>query len=304
MTDDKAPPLSVVMSVYNGRRYLRQAVESILTQTFRDFEFIIIDDGSTDESPAMLDAYARGDSRVKVIHQANTGLTYALNVGILASHAPLIARMDADDISHPTRFEKQMAYMATHPRCAALGTAVRLITRRGDVINIERNPTDHATIEKRLLEGAGGIIRHPAAMLRREMLDKIGLYRDITRSSQDLDLYLRLARVGELANLDEPLLDYRIHPASTTANHTDHDREEIMAFMRDAYRERGLGEPPASVAGSASADETAATWNRRWAIHALHAGYRKAARYFALASLRAQPCSVENLRLLWWTLRG
>src|SRR5438045_3930995 len=109
-----SPTVSVLMPVYNGARYLAEAVESILAQTYRDFEFVIVDDGSTDRSPAMLDEYARRDSRVRIVRRGNTGIVGALNDAIADSKAPLIARMDADDVSLPDRLEKQVGYMREH----------------------------------------------------------------------------------------------------------------------------------------------------------------------------------------------
>ncbi|MBI5094602.1 MAG: glycosyltransferase family 2 protein [Candidatus Hydrogenedentes bacterium] len=110
-----APAVSVVMSVYNGERYLAEAIESILGQTYRDFEFIIIDDGSTDESLKIVEGYASRDNRIRLVSRPNRGLAAALNDGIEIARAPIIARMDADDVSLPKRFEKQMLYMAQHP---------------------------------------------------------------------------------------------------------------------------------------------------------------------------------------------
>src|SRR4051794_24772902 len=111
------PPISVLLAVYNGGRYLRAAVDSILTQTFTDFEFIIIDDGSTDGSLATLREFAQRDPRINLVSRPNKGLTVTLNEGIALARGEFLARMDADDIALPQRFEKQIAYLRDHPEC-------------------------------------------------------------------------------------------------------------------------------------------------------------------------------------------
>src|SRR5262245_4670824 len=117
-----APPLvSVVMPVYNAAAYVAQAVESIRAQTLGDFEFIIVNDGSTDRSPRLLEGFAARDSRIKLISRPNTGIVGALNDGVAAARGELIARMDADDVSLPTRLEKQVTFMRSHPQVVALG---------------------------------------------------------------------------------------------------------------------------------------------------------------------------------------
>src|SRR5258706_14041022 len=117
-----SPAVSVVMPVYNGERYLASAIDSILAQTFTDFELIAVDDGSTDSSLPMLKRYAERDPRVRVISRPNTGIVGALSDAIAAARAPLIARMDADDLSLPLRFERQVAYLSGHPQCVLVGT--------------------------------------------------------------------------------------------------------------------------------------------------------------------------------------
>src|SRR4051812_26679567 len=122
-----SPTVSVLMAVYNGEQYLREAVNSILSQTFKDFEFIIIDDGSTDRSPELLASYARADSRVKLISRPNKGLTKSLNEGLHAARGEFVARMDGDDISLPERFERQVSYLREHPEVVLVGSRVEFI---------------------------------------------------------------------------------------------------------------------------------------------------------------------------------
>ena len=121
------PAISVVMPVYNAGRYLAAAVESMLAQDFGNFEFVIVDDGSTDDSPRQLEAFAGRDSRVKVISRANTGIVGALNDGVHAATADLIARMDADDLCTPNRLRVQRDYLLANPKCVAVGSRILLI---------------------------------------------------------------------------------------------------------------------------------------------------------------------------------
>ena len=187
------PRISVIMSVYNSERFLREAVDSILSQTFRDFEFIIINDGSSDSSLNILKKYAEQDNRILLINQENIGLTKSLNKAIELTNGELIARMDADDISRPERFAQQVAYLDSNPDCVALGCEVMQVDMDGDPICPMDIPLSHEKIEALLLTGNGGAIRHPAVMLRRETLITIGKYRDKFQTAQDLDLFLRFS---------------------------------------------------------------------------------------------------------------
>lgn len=130
-----APAVSVVMSVFNEEAHVAEAIESILKQTFADFEFIIIDDASTDGSPALIETYAQKDSRIKVFTQPeNQGLAVSLNKGLRQATGTYLARMDADDISYPERFQKQFDYLERHPELGALGTFMKEIDEKGEVV--------------------------------------------------------------------------------------------------------------------------------------------------------------------------
>ena len=129
-----SPAVTVLMSVFNGEAYLRKAIESILGQTFFDFEFLIINDGSTDDTGAILEHEAKRDARIKVFEQDNQGLVGSLNFGLSKARGRLIARIDADDIAYPQRLEKQVAYMAKHTELLALGSAITLIDDQGRTV--------------------------------------------------------------------------------------------------------------------------------------------------------------------------
>ncbi len=202
----RTPNISVVLPVYDGEHHLADAVRSVLAQTFRDFELIVIDDGSTDRTGAILSDFS--DARLRIVRfPANRGLVEALNVGIRESKSELIARMDADDLCMPRRFERQVAFMNAHPEVDACGTWTRVFgNRRG----VRRLPVEPEHVRAHLF--FGGAIDHPSLMMRRAFVTQNGLtYNDDFPCAEDLDFLMRAADVGTLANVPEVLLRYRTH---------------------------------------------------------------------------------------------
>ncbi len=201
------PAISVVMAVYNGERYLAEAVDSILNQTFSDFEFIIIDDASQDNTPAILEKYH--DSRiVRLKNDTNAGLSASLNHGIEVARGSYVARMDADDISHPERLDRQYNRLVVDPELDVLGTAYVEITNQGLIIEEASPPTTHSLIVWNLL--LHNVMAHPSIMMRRDAVLTIGGYNPAFRLSQDYELWTRLALKGRFANLPERLLKHRV----------------------------------------------------------------------------------------------
>ena len=195
------PRISVVMSVYNGERFLREAVDSILGQTFTDFEFIIIDDGSTDSTRAILESY--DDPRIVIMHQENIGLTKSLNRGLATARGELIARMDDDDISLNQRLEKQVEFLDAHPDVGVLGIKGHSIDEYGKIKGRCSNPCTHEEIVGNLL--LDNMFIHSSVVFRKALVDEYGAYREYAYMGQDYDLFLRLSRLTRLANLSEPL---------------------------------------------------------------------------------------------------
>lgn len=211
------PLVSVVMSVYNGYPYLEQAIESILEQSYPHFEFICIDDGSTDDTWQILRRYEQHDHRIVLLqNEQNLGYTRSLNRGIQVSRGEFIARQDADDISLPLRFEKQVAYLLEHPEVGLVGAIPEFIDDRGDLIPVGGYTllTDYQSIHEKLLDV--NCIRHGSVMIRRTCLDLVGIYDPELEPSEDYDLWLRLAEVSHLVNLSEPLYQYREHSNSVS----------------------------------------------------------------------------------------
>ncbi len=196
------PEISVLMSVYNGQERVGAAVESLLAQTFQDFELLIVDDASTDATPEILSGYE--DPRLRVLHNdRNLGLTRSLNRALPRANAPLVARQDHDDVSVPGRLQRQVAYMRQHPECVALSSWYELVTEEGEV-HKRRPPVRDTAIRWKLLFGTP--LAHPALMARTAALRKIDGYDEALPFAQDYDLECRLADVGRLHNLPEYLV--------------------------------------------------------------------------------------------------
>jgi glycosyltransferase involved in cell wall biosynthesis len=205
-----SPSISVLLSCYNGARWLDDAIKSVLNQTFKDFEFLLVDDGSTDNSLEIINIFAKIDPRIVVISKINTGLADSLNVGIQQARGEWIARLDADDISEPTRLEKQLEFVQKNPEVVLLGTGLMLINEKGIPVKSFRYPGDHSSLLKKLYT-SGKFPAHSSAFFRTSVVRSIGGYRPRIRRAQDRDLWLRLSEVGQLASIDEPLVKIRRH---------------------------------------------------------------------------------------------
>lgn len=297
-----SPPISVLLAVYNGQRYLPQAVESVLAQTFGDFEFIAIDDGSTDHTRSILETYAAKDSRLRLISRPNKGLTVTLNEGIGLAHGEFLARMDADDICRPTRFATQLAYLQSHPDCVLVGSRVLLIDPDGLPIRQACDEQTHEQIDQAHLNRLWPVV-HPAVMMRTNAVRQVGGYRNQYNTLEDLDLFLRLAEVGKLANLPEVLLDYRQHFASVTHSRSEQQMRIRQSIYDETYARRGKASP---TEAPVVRDEPRrrSEQHQSWAWAALKAGNINTARKHALATVRQAPCSLDSWRVLACALRG
>lgn len=208
-----SPKVSVVMAVYNGEKYLRPAIESILGQTFTDFDFIIVDDGSIDQTPEILKCY--DDGRMRVISQDNQGLAASLNRGIRASSAEYIARLDADDLAAPMRLEKQVEFLDRNPDYVIVGAFMEFITMDGHPIYVQTLLTSSDEIKESIRAG-GTPFLHPCVMFRKRSAFECGLYNEDTPYWEDRDFWRRLAGTGEMANLPICLGKYRIAARAIT----------------------------------------------------------------------------------------
>ena len=251
------PVVSVVMSVYNGERFLQDAVESILSQSLRDFEFIVIDDGSTDHSAAILDRYQNSDARLKVCHGEHAGLIESLNRGCALAQGKYIARMDADDVAIKDRLIWQTDFMDAHPEIGIVGGAVEWIDATGKPLVIRRYPSDDEKIKTTLFQ-QGCAFWHPTVVLRREVFARAGGYRRVVVDAEDYDLWLRIADHYQLANLENVVLKYRIHPHQVSMRKTAQQTlGMIAAQVAASTRRNGLADPLNSMV--AITDETLAS---------------------------------------------
>lgn len=303
MPNSSNPYVSVLMPVYNAGNYLISSITSILSQTFTDFEFIIINDGSTDSSGTLLHDFQAKDSRIKVISRENRGLISTLNEGLSHAKGQYIARMDADDIALPERFSKQVFFLDNHPDYVALGTRVLLIDPHNLPICPFSTQTRHDEIDREHLAGKGGAICHPALMVRRCALEQVGGYRETMKHAEDLDLFLRLAEVGKLANLPETLMHYRMHPQSIGHQKRTEQRESAERAVAEACQRRGL-EMPDQPKNRHERQATAGDLYRKWAWWALKAGHIETARKHAWLAFRSNPMSAPTWKVLACAVRG
>jgi glycosyltransferase involved in cell wall biosynthesis len=269
------PRVSVVMAVRNGAPYPEQAVDSILTQTFTDFEFVLIDDGSTDSTPEVLQRYQAADPRVQVHHQENVGLTPSLNRGCARARGVYLARMDADDIAFRERLERQVEFLDRHPAVALLGSSVVRIDESSREIKLSACPTSHAEIVRALTEY--NCFTHPTVMLRKDMLVAVGGYREAYRHAQDYDLWLRLAERYELGNLADPLLYYRVYAGQVSVRHLEQQIISVGGVRAAARARAASGKDPTPAQGHITLELV-----REWGVsdatlsEAMDQGYRYA----------------------------
>jgi len=208
------PLISVVMSVFNGEKYLADAVDSVLAQTFCDFEFVIVDDGSTDRTAEVLDRY--DDARIRRFSHVNKGLSKSLNRGVEVARGTFIARMDADDVAHKERLQVQSNFLLANPTCVVVGSNANFIAEDGSYLYTSRCLTEWRDIQG-VLPASPHF--HSSTMFRRDQFLAAGGYYDqIPHFFEDQILWNRLAKVGELRNVAEVLLDYRLTPGSITAD--------------------------------------------------------------------------------------
>src|SRR5208337_3644138 len=274
----RSPLISVCMPVFNAERYVSEAINSVLSQTFKDFEFLILDDGSTDGSLAILKSYAERDPRIQLTSRPNKGLAPTLNELMDQARGEFVARMDADDISLPERLERQADYLRNHPDCVIVGCHALVIDSDGDPICVWFKGQTHEELDSQNVQGDHqSSLCHPAVMMRRQTVLDVGKYRE-RELCEDLDLWLRLAERGRLANLPIVLLKYRIHQSNLLKyriHQSDKSNQRLARAVRDFQTiltetrlRRGLpvGELPAGPQGEQIPEQTL---HEQWGWQAL-----------------------------------
>ncbi len=242
------PAISVLIPIHNAGRFLASALETVLGQTFSDFELIAIDDGSCDDSGKVLAGFAARDQRVRVFDQENQGIVATLNRALELARAPLVARMDADDLSRPDRFAKQIAYLRRHPDVAAVSGAMDVIDESGNYLRTLLFPTLPEAIASELIHRS--CVCHAPVMARTEVLRSLGGYRKCVQYAEDYDLFLRLSEVARIANLPDVLYAVRLHAATISGRYTVAQELAVLA-ARGAARLRRSGKPDPLVTAGA-----------------------------------------------------
>jgi glycosyltransferase involved in cell wall biosynthesis len=295
-----SPTVTVLMPVYNAARFVAETVDTVLAQTFGDFEFVIINDGSTDNSLEILRGYARRDDRIRLISRPNTGYVAALNEGLGVARGEFVARIDADDLADPRRLELQVARMRSEPQLVALGSNALAIDEDGYMIGEYAVPLTHEEIETAHLRGSSSI-HHPAVMLRPEAVKRVGGYRKELMPCEDFDLWLRLGEVGRVANLPEKLLTKRLFVGSAVATNLAKQEKLVKQIVAEAWRRRGLGGSPELRPNRLLA---AVDLYRQWGWMALRAGHLRTSRRYAVRAMVARPLDKASWRLAFCSLRG
>lgn len=291
------------MPIYNTRAFLTEAVASIRAQTFTDFELLLVDDGSTDDSLAIARELATADARLRVLAFPHQGY-HSINMAIEQTRAPLVARMDSDDTSLPERLALQYQFMLDHPECVAVGTWLEKTDPFGSPCGMQTPTTDHDEIDRLLLEGNASGIINGTTMVRRHIWLQIGGIDTSYGFAEDVDLFLRLAERGRLANIPKVLYRYRRHLGSTCYNQFDSMLDNIEKVLRTTWQRRSLpGQPDLNIVRKRlSKPMSQAAICRSWACHALKQRNVKLARHHAWQALKREPMSLQSWRVAYWSM--
>lgn len=237
--------ISVIMAAYNAEDFIAPAIESILSQTYRDFELIIINDGSTDNTLEVIRHYLERDSRVRVIQSDRVGAAGARNLGINQAKYPWVAIMDADDIALPERFKKQIDAANANPKVIAWGSYAHHLSPKGEILSlVQQGPLTEEEFYNMWHSGHVPFVIHPTALINKEILLKTGGYANNFTVSQDFELFERMGCYGPILAIPEPLLLYRVH--SQSASMTKFFLQKLLAryvVARHQARLEGSEEP-------------------------------------------------------------
>lgn len=233
---EQRPLVSVLMPVRNGAAYLDEAIASIVSQTFENWELVVVDDGSTDDTFLRLASWAKEDPRIVVINQKPMGLVAASNAAVQAARGVYLARLDSDDIAHPKRLAKQVSYMEKNPDLVVIGSSIRLF---GERVGVLFTPlTDWGCRGRLLFENC---FAHSSTMIRRsKVAGLVPLYEAHSEFAEDLSLWVRLSSHGKFANLFFPLISYRVHATQTSREKSQILRAKHAKFVVTQWGQMGV----------------------------------------------------------------
>lgn len=222
------PLISVVMPVFNADRFVRKAIESILNQTLKNFEFIIVNDASTDMTPAIIRSYAKRDKRIRIINNIrNLKIAHSLNIGVSAAKADLIARMDADDVSHhPQRLEAQHLFLKKHPKVAIVGTNISIVDENQKEIWKREYQTRSKDLKKIMFRYSP--FAHPTVMFRKKVFEELGGYDPNMIPCEDIDFWFKIGVKYDFGNIPRTLLRYTVLQSS--GSHYNLRKTELIGF--------------------------------------------------------------------------
>ena len=284
------PKVSVLMAVYNAEEYIAEAVKSILDQTFTDFELIVIDDGSCDRSPEILKFYLQQDQRIRFYHRENKGVSKTRNEMLSLARGELIAVMDADDVSTSNRLALQVDFLQKNQTYVCVGGAFNLIDEKGRFLTCLYPPEDNETIQQLMLSGHTAI-NHPCALIREQSIKIVGGYNEGLNTVGDLDFFLRLGEVGTLANLPDPVLNYRLTTNSISENKQLGQLEDMRFACEQAWQRRGIQGKFEVTKHWRSGRDRASRYQfaLKYGWWAWNSGERKTALIYAVKALQIKP---------------
>jgi glycosyltransferase involved in cell wall biosynthesis len=303
MNEKNEPVVSVLMPVYNAALFLQDAIESILKQSVGNLEFLIIDDGSTDNSSGILSFYTQSDSRIQLITRENKGISYTRNQLVELAKGKYIAWMDADDISLPDRLELMLNWLERNSDYVAVGCKAVFMDSEGVDICNWKTPLDHKDIDACHITGNGGAIVFPSSVMLKKAVINVGGFVEELTGAEDLDLFLKLAEIGKIANIDNSLYKYRLHLKSISHTQSDKIKQDNYSVIKHACSRRGLEMPKVSAFNSEILSQPTAT-HIKWAWWALGDGHVQAARKHAFLGLRLSPTCIDAWKVFVCSIRG
>ena len=300
MTLNATPKVSVMMPVYNSAPYLARTLESILTQTFADFELVIIDDGSSDDSVRVLNEHAAGDPRIRLTCRKNRGAVTTRNEILAQCRGEYLAVNDADDISLRDRLRQQVAFLDANPQVVCAGGEFDIIHAAGRRLTTLHPPPDDAEIQRLSLRGHCAIC-HSAGMMRTAAVRRAGGYDSDFRFAHDLELWLRLGEIGQLANLPQTVIQFRLHDKSISETKREEQREFCRRACEGAWSRRGIENGVFEAAEPWRPGRDRASRHRyamQYGWWAFNSGERRTAILYGAKAVAAKPWSARGYRLL------